>query len=155
MDVKTQRASEQADQHQGKGGGAEGIKHSVAIRCVRTPKFIDLMESKTAKFDILIKEPFGTVHLPKYPMHKKLKKTSLQLLLVTLFKMRVNLQILSKMVSTTNSRLVVSIKSKIFNLKLGYQVKSPFALEKIISRLKIQLLIATILHIFAGIGKTR
>ena len=88
-------------------------------------------------------------------MHKKLKKTSLQLLLVTLFKMRVNLQILSKMVSTTNSRLVVSIKSKIFNLKLGYQVKSPFALEKIISRLKIQLLLATILHIFAGIGKTR
>ena len=50
---------------------------------VRTPKFIDLMESKTAKFDILIKKPFGTVHLPKYPMHKKLIKASLQLLLAT------------------------------------------------------------------------
>ena len=49
----------------------------------RTPKFIDLMESKTAKFDILIKKPFGTVHLPKYPMHKKLITAFLQLLLAT------------------------------------------------------------------------
>ena len=63
-------------------------------------------------------------------MHKKLIKTSLQLLLVTLFKMRLKLKIPSKMASTNNSRLLVAIKNKIFNLKSGSQVKSPFALEK-------------------------
>ena len=50
---------------------------------VRTPKFNDLIESKTEKFDILVKKTIGTVHLPKYPMHEKLIKTSMQLLLAT------------------------------------------------------------------------
>ena len=50
----------------------------------RTPKFIDLMESKTAKFDALVHiVTLGTVHLPKYPMHKKLIAAFLQLLLAT------------------------------------------------------------------------